>query len=672
MIVLWILLAIIVAALVALYQYGYLFKNDPKKRRPWFAFLRFLTVFTILLLFIVPQFQSFKYETLLPQLVILVDDSKSLSHLGADEFVKSDVDFLKSNAELAKKYQISFFKFSEGLMSLDSLNFDGKFTDLQNSLSSVEDLYRDENKAIVILTDGIQNKGTNLRYFNKNENTSIYPIIYGDTTRYPDLKINQLNSNRYSYLNNEFPVEAVIEYQGDEAITSMFKVTEGEQTLYSEKISLSPNNRSSILTFNLKSSRIGFKSLSAEIEAIDGEKNTKNNVSEFAIEVIDEQTKVLLISNYTHPDIGAIKKAIESNEQRKLYIKDYNDRGDLNEYDLIIIYGIDKDFPKLSEEIKTLKKNTWLITGTLPDLNVLNRTISEYNIESGREVDNVQPLLNSGFSSFNLDEYSFIDFPPVQAPYGRFDNSIPIEVVMNRKIGSVETTQPLWFTYENEGTRHAVSLLSGLWRWRTQSYLEDRNYKNFDDFIGAHVQYLASNKKRQRLSIDFKSVYKQDDDIEIIATYLDKNYIVDTKGVLNMELVKQGGNEKIVRPFIVNKNNYTVDLNGLSPGDYSFEIKVDNSTIKSSGFFKVLDYDLESMVSNASPLEFQNLLGKEQVYYQGSMDKVVEKLTSDVLLKPIERKINDYFGLIDFQYLLYLLFVLLGLEWFLRKYNGLI
>ncbi len=672
MIVLWILLAIVVAAFVALYQYGYLFKNDPKKRRPWFAFLRFFTILTILLLFIVPQFQSSRYETLLPQLVVLVDDSKSLSYLGVDQLINDDVDLLRSNSELAKKYQLSFFKFSEDLKSLDSLSFDGSVTDLYESVRSVQDLYRDENKAIVILTDGNQNKGTNLRYFNKNDNTSIYPIIYGDTTRYPDLKINQLNSNRYSYLDNEFPVEVVIEYQGDGPVSSVFQVKEGNQTLFSENINLSPTNRSTIITFNLKSSRIGFKSLSAEVKAVDGEKNLKNNVREFAVEVIDEQTKILLISNYTHPDIGAIKKAVESNEQRKLFIKKYNDRGDLNDYDLVIIYGIDKDFPQLSEEIKTLKKNTWLITGTIPDLNVLNRTISAYNIEAGPEVDNVQPLLNSNFSSFNLDDYSYVDFPPVQAPYGKFDNSIPIEIVMNRKIGNVETTQPLWFTYENNGTRHAVSLLSGLWRWRTQSYLEDRNYKNFDDLIGAHVQYLASNNKRQRLSIDFKSVYKQNDDIEIIATYLDKNYILDTKGVLNIELVRQGSNEKIVRPFTVSKNNYTVDLNGLDPGDYSFDIKVDNSNIKSSGFFKVLDYDLESMVSNASPIEFQNLLGKDGVYYQGSMDSVVEKLASDAMFTPIERKFNDYFGLIDFQYLLYLLFVLLGLEWFLRKYNGLI
>ena len=55
-----------------------------------------------------------------------------------------------------------------------------------------------------------------------------------------------------------------------------------------------------------------------QVKALDAEKNLVNNSREFAVEVIDERTKVLIAYSFLHPDLGALKKAIESNQQREV------------------------------------------------------------------------------------------------------------------------------------------------------------------------------------------------------------------------------------------------------------------------------------------------------------------------------------------------------------------
>ena len=66
----------------------------------------------------------------------------------------------------------------------------------------------------------------------------------------------------------------------------------------------------------------------------------------FSVEVIDEQIKVLILTSILHPDLGVLKKAIESNKQRSATISLIND-----------FYSDGKEFVidgKINEETKDL------------------------------------------------------------------------------------------------------------------------------------------------------------------------------------------------------------------------------------------------------------------------------------------------------------------------------
>lgn len=222
------IIAAVVAALIALFQYSYIGASINTKKKPWFALLRFLTVFCILSLFISPRFNSKTYESVLPQLVIMVDDSKSIDYLEASSSVQKDLKYLLENDELISKFEIQTFQFSDRVELLDSLHFNKTETDLGKAILEPQELFKNRNKAVVLLTDGNQTAGSSYAYSERDDKTSLYALIYGDTTQYPDLQITNINVNRYSYLNNEFPVEVFISHQGTENTTRSFKVTQGK------------------------------------------------------------------------------------------------------------------------------------------------------------------------------------------------------------------------------------------------------------------------------------------------------------------------------------------------------------------------------------------------------------------------------------------------------------
>ena len=672
MTVILMIIAAVVAALIALFQYGYISKTKNTKKKPWFALLRFLTVFCILLLFIAPRFDSKTYESLLPQLIVMVDDSKSLEYLEATSTIKNDLDLFLENDDLQSKFDIQVFQFSENIKPLDSLGFDKTDTDIAKAITEPQELFKNRNKAIVLLTDGNQTTGNSYGYSKLDDKTSLYPIIYGDTTQYADLQITNINVNRYSYLDNEFPVEVFISYQGQENVTRNFTITQGNKTLYKESFTFDATHRSAIASFNLTSTSVGTQSMVATIATLSSEKNTKNNYRSFAVEVIDQQTNVLILSDIMHPDIGNLKKAIESNQQRKVTIKSTSQPYDLNEYNLVVMYGVGSAFAKAYSQKALLNKNTWIITGPDPDLSYLNANTTAFKIETDNEYDDAQPILNDSYATFNLDQLNFEDYPPVAVPFGDIKFNTNIDVLFYKQIGSIATTQPIWFTYENGDAKHAVTLASGLWRWRAQSFLNNKDFKNFDDLVSSQVQYLASNKKHNRLEVTYETFYYQNKAIAINAQYLDKNYEFEDNGILNIVLKNKETEESVTRPFILSGNVYLVDLSGLNAGDYTFTVKVENDQLSRSGSFSILEYDIEKQQVNASDAGMKKLVGPSNVMYQGQVNKLIEKLNADPLLQTIERATIKQTGLIDWQYLLGIILLLLGLEWFLRKYNGLV
>src|SRR5690606_30590909 len=110
-------------------------------------------------------------------------------------------------------------------------------------------------------------------------------------------------------------------------------------------------------------------------------------------------------------------------------------------------------------------------------------------------------------------------------------------------------------------------------------------------FMGKIVQYLASNKKRNRLTVDYESFYNGNSNVVIKAQFFNRNYEFDDRETLSITVKDNISNEIKTFPFVLENNNFQVDLSNLPPSEYSFTVKAENENISQSGNFQILEYD---------------------------------------------------------------------------------
>jgi len=668
----YIIIAGIVALLLALFQYK---TKSFSKLKMLFTFLRFLTIFSVLLLLINPKFEKVNISTEKPNLVLAIDNSNSIIHLNQDENLTALIDEIKNNKELQDKFNIDLFSFGKKLNTLDSLTYNERQTNIDKAFRELSQIYKNTISPILLLTDGNQTYGNDYSFTALKNKQPIYSVILGDTITYSDLKIKQLNANKYTFLKNKFPVEAILISNAKENVSTRFIVTSGNATVYSELINFNKNNNSKLINFTLPANRVGVYSYKATLVPLENEKNKINNTKNFAIEVIDEKTKVAIVSNFSHPDLGSLKKSIESNEQRSVMFFKPNDIiNQLNDFQLVILYQPDNNFRLLYQELDTQNKNRFVICGTKTNWRFLNSINNSYSHDITNQIEDYQAEPNTNYSAFILEDLDFNSFPPLKSSFGEASFSIPIETLLYKKIRTISTEASLLATFEDNGRREAILFGENLWQWRAQSFMNTKSFNSFDNFIGKLIQYLASNKRKNRLNVEYESFYEGNTNVIIKAQFFNKNYEFDSRETLNIIIEDKINEDSYTFPFILRNNNYQVNLSNLPASDYSFTIRATNENITKSGSFKILEYNIEQQFLNANVTKLQHLATNSsgESYFIANYSKLFNDLLQDKRYLPIQISTKNIVSLIDWKYLLVLIIICLSIEWFLRKYNGLI
>ena len=671
--IIFIVISGIIALLLALFQYIY--KSKKSKVKLWLAVLRFVSIFAILLLLVNPKFEAVSYYEEKPNLVIALDNSESVAYLKQDEKAKTAFQNLISSTELQNKFNIKTFKFGKNVQSsIDSFYFNERQTNISGFFKNYNELYKNTISPVILISDGNQTIGNDYKYIVK-KNQPVYPIILGDTSTFSDLRIGQVNVNRYAYLKNKFPVEIITNYSGIEPITGSLNIRLGNSIVFAKKIEFNANKTSEIVKANLNASNIGIKNYKVEIAPLENEKNKVNNYKNFAIEIIDQKTNIALVAENLHPDLGVLKKAIESNEQRSVSIlKPEEFISQSFDFNLVILFSPNNRFNSVYKRILNQKLNTFTIAGSSTDWNFVNDSESLFKQEVTNQSEDYQPELNPNFGVFIVDNITFIDYPPLKSDFGTTTFLVPQETILYKTINGINTEESLLSTFEINNQKHALLSGEGIWRWRAQCYLNTDSFEGFDNFIGKLVQYLSSNKKRQRLSLDYKSFYNQNENIIVNAQFFNNNYEFDTNSNLQITYVNEETNVSKTLPLLLNNTSYRINLSGIEPGDYNFSIKSNDEPISSSGNFTILAYNVEQQFLNADVTKLQNVATSTNAksYFIDEYNTIISDLVSDERYATIQKSERNRIPIIDWKYLLSLIALALSLEWFIRKYNGLI
>ena len=108
--------------------------------------------------------------------------------------------------------------------------------------------------------------------------------------------------------------------------------------------------------------------------------------------------------------------------------------------------------------------------------------------------------------------------------------------------------------------------------------------------------------------------------------------------------------------------------------NYSFEVRVNNGTHRSFGTIEILDFNIEQQFINANVQKLEQLATNTDgaIYFDSEANQLITNLISDNRFSSIQKIIKKTVPLIDIKIGLLVLILSLAIEWFIRKYNGLI
>nr|WP_315239102.1 hypothetical protein [uncultured Flavobacterium sp.] len=670
--ILLLLLSLVIAGGLSYFQYFYKAKNHSNVS-VFLAFLRFLVIFGLLVLLINPVVTKNSLQVTKTPLAIAVDNSGSITALKSDKKVTELYQRLISDPALQDKFEIQSYQFDADFKSSDKFDFKGKQTNLDEVAKNLKSINKNLIFPTVIITDGNQTTGNDYVYRFDPVN-KVYPLVVGDTTTFFDLKINQLNVNKYAFHKNKFPVEVFLQYAGTKAINADFTISQGNSVVAREKVSFSPSKKTASLNVLLPADKVGLQIFRANISSNVKEKNSYNNIKNFAVEVIDQKSTIAIVSTINHPDIGALKRSIETNAQRKVILAKPNEIDKLNDVSVLLLYQPNGAFKPIFDNNKLAGTNSFIITGNSTDFNFLNQKQNNLVFKMSGQREDYLSEFQSQFNLFAIENIGFDNFPPLQNLFGSVTTSGNVSVLLSSKIRNVSTNAPLLAFAENQGKRTAFLLGENSWKWRLQSHIDNQSFEKYDVFVDKIIQYLATSASKKSLVVTHESFYNSGEAIVINAQYFNKNYEFDEKARLTITVTNAKTKQSKNYDLLKGNNSFSVNLDGLAAGKYNFTVKELNSNTSYVSHFEILDFDIEKQFVNPDVQKLKQLALQTngKAFLENQADDLIQTLLENKEYKSIEKNISTKTPIIDWVWLLVLIAALLTTEWFVRKYNGLL
>ncbi len=682
----WLILVCIATGLI--YAGGLYYRERkseiPKKIKWILAAIRFtaVTILAVLLLSLSVKLISRQLEK--PIVIFAQDNSQSIIINKDSVYYKTKypAEIEKFLKELAQDYDLKVYSFGDRMSENDSFGFTDKITDISSFFDEIDVRHSNRNVGAVILaSDGIYNRGTSPLYSSEKLKFPVYTVALGDTIIQKDIIITKVNYNKVCYLGNDFPVEVIISANKCANQKVTVSLEKGNESLFSKTIDIPNDKYSETVSFQLEAKLTGVQHYRVKLSSVDSEISYRNNVQDIFIEVLSGKQKILLLSSAPHPDISAIKQAIESNRN---YEVDYFLKSDfkkpLNQYNLVILHqlpGKNEPATELIEDIRTSKLPVLYIIGIQSDINYFNRQKTGVNIvRSGEKFEDALPAVNTDFALFTINDElkkAINSFPPLSVAYGDYKISNSTDILFYQKIGSVFTQKPLIAFNNSLDEKSGIVLGEGMWRWKLNNYLQKGNTLIFNELINKIIQYLSVKVDKDFFRVKHKNSFYENETVEFDAELYNESYELVNSPEVKLTITNS---EKKSYQFVFSKSSkaYHLDAGNFPVGEYSFlaQVKLGNKMMQKTGLFSVYPLNLES-VNLVADHQLLNLIARShdsKMFYPANLDKLISELKNRQDIKTISHSEKRYNDLVNLWVIMLLLIVLLSTEWFLRKFFG--
>ncbi len=686
----YVLLCVLLGLVSALFLYfrDKAFREQPPYLHAFMGLFRFLSVTGIALLLLTPLLKHLITEVKKPLVILAQDVSESVgAELDEQEKAAYRQSWQQLREELGEQYDVKEYAFGSSVREGADFPFTDKLSNISEMLSTAYNLYSNQNLgALILATDGIYNEGSNPAYAANKLGAPVYTIALGDTTPKRDLVIKRLFHNHIAYLGDKFSVQADIAAEnaaGSNSRLSVYKVEgSGARLLQQFPVNIGGNDFFETREFVLDADKAGVQRFRVVLSEISGEASTANNTRDIFVDVLDARQKILLLANSPHPDIAAIRQAVSSNKNYEVKVEYISSlRENVAAYDFVILHQLPSRVHDASGVLNTLNQQNisrLFITGAQTNFPRLNQMQNLIDISAGGDNTNeVQARIAPDFGLFKLSEPlrdKLINFPPLIAPFGEYAVSGDGQVLLNQRIGKIDTRYPLLVLGQQGRAKVGVLCGEGIWKWRLFDFLQHQNHEIFNEIVTKTVQYLSlkEDKRRFRASLS-KNIFNENENIYFDAELYNESFELVNEPDASLVITNAEGKDF---SYTFNRvgNAYQLNAGILPVGNYSFRASTNynGENLSYDGQFSVQPIQLESFETTADH-GMLRLLSEQyggQLLYPGEMNRIPELIREKGALKPVIYETSKTRPAINLKWIFFLLLGLLAAEWFLRRYFG--
>lgn len=687
----WYILLCLAIALVLTGLLYYRSKSFPITRsstKVGLGILRFLTLSLLSFLLLSPVLRYSQQESKRPIVVFAQDVSRSIAN-ETDSQALSDyvrqINALKE--ELSERFEVLSFNFGDGFREEEIDTFGDKISNQSDVLEYVADLYGDQNLgALIYATDGIFNEGRDPRYAKVNIAAPIYTIAMGDTTPRRDLFVQHVFHNEIAYLGDKAVVQVDVGAYNCPASASVLELyridTEGAHLIQSKSFNIEGADFFQTLEVEMEQKDVGLQRFRVVLRSLSNEKSVTNNRSDFFIDVIDARQKILILAASPHPDIAAIKGALEENknyEVEVVMVEEFDQT--LDEYNFVVVHQLPSQKNRaipLLREINTKKIPRMVVVGSQTNLLSLGQFQKLVTIKrKGRAQNEVQAIENGAFSYFKTSEgfsQNIRSYPPIDAPFADYEIAPGAEVLLSQQIGNIETNFPLLVIGENETGKTAIWCGEGIWKWRLFDFLQNESHQVFDDLLNQIVQYVSLKEDKRKFKVfQTQKLLSENEAALFDAELYNQSYQLTNVPEVTMNVYNVAG-EAFTYVFSRRDEGYYLNTGRLPVGDYSWTAitSLDGEDLSVSGHFSIQAIEKESYetVANHDILHFLSDKSGGELLFPQDIGSLRNLLLEDQNLKPLYYQVVQTRSAIHFKWIFFALLLFLTVEWIVRRYLG--
>jgi hypothetical protein len=677
-----------ISILAAGFSFYYYFRTEQKsvwqknQLRVLFS-LRTLSLFLIGLLLLGLVWETITYRPEKPLIITMVDSSSSMMNYKDSGNVKKQIGNFRQELPkvLGDGYEYLELAVGTNVRDLNKLSLKDKSSDLAAGFKQIKDRFFNRNiGAIILVSDGNYNQGVHPMYeAERIELTPVFSLAVGDTTLKRDIIVRSVNSNEVAFLNNEFPVQALVDFQRVPLGSYQVNLLQNGKVVQSQRAVMGNSNLDQKeFLFTVLAKTKGYQRFTVSVEGIGGEFTKDNNQQTCFVEVIDSKSNVLLLASAPHPDIQALRSVFELDQEAVItseLITNYSLGAKTPDFVVWYENGL-RPNASLFKQLQEKGIPVLMILGPGVSTSLLQTYGLAMKAPNGNQFEDVYPSVAKGFNTFGLSA-DFTSIVPVLTPlrtkFGMYKLPSNSVVILNQRIGNISKDNPLIAVSQTQKSKIGFILGEGVWRWKMKEFMQKKTTAGFEEFVQKLTQYISVKQNREPLRVTLPKRFNTIEDIIFKAEFYNESMELITTPNLEMTITKRGG-KAFKQLFSPTANFYQLNVGQLESGTYDWKVVADNNGKKyaKSGSFAVDEISLEDQDTRANFSTLNQLAVQSNGSYK-TLDQykaLINEIKTRGDITTIQYEDTGYQELIDWKWIFALIIALLSAEWFLRRWWG--